>query len=267
MNIKPLEKEDLPIINSLKPDDWNDLTYIHEFYLNNNFCYPRKVVIDNKIAGIGTAIHHNRTGWLAHIIVLPEFRNKGIGSLIVLSLINILKNDLLCESISLIVTDLGAPVYLKNGFTIQSEYCVYNNDNSVRENNSFENIMPANADHFNKIFQLDRVVAGEDRIKILSQYIDGAFVSISAKTVNGFYMPRLGEGLIISNSKENGINLLRMSIQSKNRIVVPFENEIARDDLLKSGFKETQKIKRMIFGKEFRWIPENVYSRISGYLG
>ena len=254
-------------METFRPDGWGDITKIHEFYLNNNFCYPIKVITENKIVGIGTAIYLNKTGWLAHIIVLPEFRNKGMGNFIVESLKNKLINELSCESISLIATDLGFPVYIKNGFISQSEYCTYKRKIELKQNYRVENFILTKNEHINEIFQLDREISGEDRSRILKQYVYNSFLHISKNKVNGFYLPNLGEGLIVSNEKDLGTYLLSMQMEKKDTIVVPVENETARDTLLKNGYKETMKIRRMVFGKLFKWAPEKIYSRVGGYIG
>ena len=43
-----------------------------------------------KIIGIGTGIVFGNTAWIAHIIVNPEFRRRGIGRKIVIKLLNII---------------------------------------------------------------------------------------------------------------------------------------------------------------------------------
>ncbi len=69
------------------------------------------------------------TAWLAHIIVDPEYRKRGIGSLIVCQLLDFLKNSG-CETVSLIATELGYSVYKKAGFVEQTEYAFFEREES-----------------------------------------------------------------------------------------------------------------------------------------
>ena len=85
---------------------------------------PVKISIENKIIGIGTGIVFGNTAWLAHIIVNPEFRRRGIGRKIVIELLNIIKNTG-CETVSLIATELGCPIYEKAGFIEQTKYAFF----------------------------------------------------------------------------------------------------------------------------------------------
>jgi hypothetical protein len=73
--------------------------------------------------------------------------------------------------------------------------------------------------------------------------------------------------LIIAEDEIAGTELLKMKISKKQKIVFPAENEIARKFLLENGFQEKNRVRRMVFGCEFEWHPQNIYSRIGGYLG
>jgi len=105
MDRQPLELPDLELITALQPPDWPNIIPSIEFYIISTFCFPIKLIIDNKIVGIGTTIIHNDIAWLAHIIVHPEHRNQGIGKIITQTLVDSLQTK--CDTIYLIATDLG----------------------------------------------------------------------------------------------------------------------------------------------------------------
>ena len=85
-----------------------------KFYVKNKACNSIKIVNNrNEIVGIGTGIFFKNTGWLAHIIVSKEYRNQGIGNIIVKDRINYLQNKKDCNVITLTATDLGYPLYKK----------------------------------------------------------------------------------------------------------------------------------------------------------
>ena len=120
MNILTLENGDLNFIAELQPLGWQDIVPTIDFYTKSHFCLPIKVTIDKKIVAIGTAIVHNDIAWLAHIIVHPDNRNQGIGNLITKTLVENLESKR-CDTIYLIATALGEPVYKKLGFETETD--------------------------------------------------------------------------------------------------------------------------------------------------
>lgn len=131
MDIQNLEHIDINFISDLLPIGWEGVIPTIDSYININFCFPIKVSIDNKIVGIGTTIIHNETAWLAHIIVHPDYRNQRIGKIITQTLVdNSYSKD--CETIYLLATELGEPVYKKIGFETETEYIVFKREGQTK---------------------------------------------------------------------------------------------------------------------------------------
>ena len=78
---------------------------------------------DNKIVGLGNSIIFKNTAWLAHIIVGTDYRNRGVGFQIVDRLLTELR-DKSIDSVLLIATEPGEPVYKKAGFRLISD-CIF----------------------------------------------------------------------------------------------------------------------------------------------
>jgi N-acetylglutamate synthase-like GNAT family acetyltransferase len=112
---------DLEQIGDLQPEGWRDIKEEFLRYVKNDFCNPVKVSLDNKIIGLGTSILFRNTAWMAHVIVGKEYRNQGIGSQIIDNLLTDLKSKSI-ESVLLIATELGEPVYKKAGFRPVTDY-------------------------------------------------------------------------------------------------------------------------------------------------
>ncbi len=270
MEIRDFEIDDLTALENLKPEDWGDILNPHIFYLKNSFCYPKKVIVNGTIAGIGTGIVFQNTGWLAHIIVSPKFRNQGIGSFIVKEALDRLTNIHKCTSISLIATDLGFNIYKKSGFRIQNEYVFLSQKTNMEEIPDYStrtNIKPYSKKYEKSIFELDKTISGEDRSEIFNDKLDSALISTEENEINGFFIPDIGEGFIGASKLESGLELLKIKIQTATSIVLPSENTAGMDFLLKNGFQKNKIAKRMIYGNEFKWEPYNIYSRIGGYFG
>jgi GNAT superfamily N-acetyltransferase len=266
MIIQPLESTDLDSVKQLQPADWSDILPVHQYYLTSSFCYPIKIVIDEKIVGIGTAIIHPDVAWLAHIIVNPDYRNKGIGKFITQKLIDIAKANNK-ETIYLLATDIGAPVYAKLGFETETEYQFYRGGNLDPNWDTIPNIYPFKEQYKAQIIPLDALTCGENRAMRLEEHFSGSFVYMVNDIVEGYFMPGFSEGLIIANNPEAGIALMKLRLRENEIAILPRDNKQGIAFLEHHGFSTYRKAQRMRLGKERTWQPCNIYNRVSGQLG
>jgi len=246
--IEPICNNEISILSSLQPDGWVDIVPIFDFYTKSSFCFPIKVIVDNKYVGIGVTIIHNDVAWLAHIIVHPDFRCRGIGLKIVQSLVKTAKENH-CSTIYLIATELGEPIYSKVGFITETEYLVHKNI-TKNEWTVSRNIQQYEERHRTHFVAFDRKVSGEDRMIHIEEHLTNAFVYHREDIFEGYYLPTLGEGLIIAETETSGIELLKFYLQHNDRVVIPKENLVAQKFLQEVGFGELKQIKRMRLGVE-----------------
>jgi GNAT superfamily N-acetyltransferase len=267
MQLSYITYDDLTEIGNLQPEDWPDIIPEFEFYLRTKFCIPIKAKFDNSIVGVGSLIVFNHTGWLAHIIVEKKHRNRGIGSQITEKLINEGYNKSV-KSFLLIATELGFPLYKKLGFRIVSEYQYFKRDNPWKDFQLSLDIIPFNDSHASAIFRMDEKISGENRRVLLADHLDKTLVYIKENSVSGFYMPDLGEGLILADTAEAGLELMKIKYSKVDKAVLPIENHTGTGFLEQNGFTLSDtRGTRMILGKDIDWKPESIYSRIGGNYG
>jgi GNAT superfamily N-acetyltransferase len=267
MQFDPITYKDLEEIRNLQPDGWPDITNSFDFYIRSEFCYPIKVVIEDKIIGIGNSIIFIDTAWIAHIIVDPEYRNKGVGSQIVYKLLNDIKAKSI-NTVLLIATELGEPVYKKAGFRNLSDYVYFKRAKPWIDKAISDKICPYKADYYSDLVQLDKEISGEERVSLIEKYIDKSYVFIDNNDLHGFYIPTLGEGPIFARTDNVGLELMKMKYSKIDKAVLPCENKIGIEFLSQHGFEsDGVKGKRMILGKKIDWQPARFYSRIGGNFG
>ena len=262
-----LTHNDLNEIRKLQPEGWPDIVPEFEFYVRKEFCYPIKAILENKIVGVGTLIVFDNTAWLAHIIVDKNHRNSGIGFHITEKLIND-GNNKSVKSFLLIATELGLPIYKKAGFRIITEYQYFNRDKHCRDFQLSLNILPYEESLNSKIYELDEKISGENRKSLIVDYLKNTLVYIQNSSLLGFYMPDLGEGLILASTTDAGLELMKIKYSKVNKAVLPGENHIGTNFLKQNGFTLSDtKGTRMILGQEIDWKPSKVFSRIGGNYG
>ena len=264
LRIESLTSKDIDNIPHIQPDDWPDILPSIQYYCISDFCFPLKATLDGTLAAIGTAIIHGKTAWLAHIIVNKGFRNSGIGTAITQSLIDLI-NRMPCQSILLIATALGEPVYKKLGFETQAEYLFL--ENGAFGDETFTKPILFEKKYENAVLKLDREVCGEDRNRLLHDHLALAHLYIENNTLKGFYIPTLGEGLIIADTTHAGFELMKTRCAAHKKFCLPINNQDGINFLINRGFKELRKGSRMILGKRFSWDGSKIYSRIGGNLG
>jgi len=265
MVIKTISVNDLEKIRELQPVGWPGIVEAFTYYIKKPFCYPVKAVCTGELVGVGAAISYNDTGWLAHIIVSEKHRKKGIGGALV---------DYLCayltehgqKTIFLIATELGYSLYKQAGFSEEMEYAFFEGVGELAQVSAENIIRPTPADK-EEILSMDQAATGEERRTLLLDYLDTGYIYRKDRKIEGVYLPELGEGLIIADHEEAGIALLKLRAWFSKKGTLPIENTVGMDFYRDNGFTETKRLKRMIYGKEIKWRPDQVYNRIGGNFG
>ena len=266
MVIESVMPEDICNLSDLQPEGWDDIKPHFEFYVRSAFCDPIKLIFEGKLAGVGTSICHKNTAWLAHIIVNKYYRNKGFGYSITKSLVERLTAKRF-RTVYLDATELGYPIYLKAGFTVETEYYHFSGECSGIETHVSHSITSYKKKYLDEVLKLDRKISGEYRMQILKEHLNKANIYFYKDKVRGVYFPTLRDGLIIASTKKAGIELLKLLIKTRDYAAMPAENITAQEFLRENKYSLARTSKRMIFGKPRKWEPANLYSRISGGLG
>lgn len=264
VNIEELTAKDLDTVALLQPEGWGDILPSIQFYCASDFCFPLKATLDGVMVGIGTAIIYGKTAWLAHIIVNNDHRNKGIGTIVTKSLMDLVHKTS-CHTILLIATALGEPVYRKLGFQVQTQYVFF--DNGTLPAADRMACVPYNPRYEDALLQLDNTVSGEDRKMLLKAHIEEISLVLENEKLRGFYVATLGEGLIVADDPNAGCELMKVKFAKNRTFCIPENNEDGIDFLTRHGFKEYRKASRMILGEKIVWDARKLYSRIGGNLG
>jgi GNAT superfamily N-acetyltransferase len=266
VSILPFEEKDIEEAKELQPAGWPDILSHMQYYARSEYCRPYKLLHNEKISGIGAVICHGRTAWLAHIIVHPDHRNKGFGKMMTQHLIESVDRSIY-ETILLIATELGEPIYRKLGFKEETEYLFYTRETLFPQTSDIPGISPYKSKYLDEMLALDLLISGEDRSWRLKQHLEGAIVYIENNKIEGYHLPSLGEGLIVASGTTAGINLMKFRNSRISNSALPVNNSAGVAFMRDNGFKEIRRAKRMHLGKKINWQPKNLYNRVSGQIG
>ena len=269
----PLELEAaIAVANSA---GWGDQRPIFSFYAQHPHCLPFLAKIDGSTVGTAVAIQRGPVGWIGHVIVLPAYRQQGIGAALTSAVSRYLEAQQ-CESILLIATEAGYPVYEKLGFQVETHYQFMKGKVATTFPSSAR-LRPARESDLAAICQLDREVTGENRSPQLRAFASSGFVLVDehTETLSGFLLPTpWGEGPGIALGSEAGSVLLefRRAIAGAGNATeimctLPVENLAGQSYLRQHGFSEVRQGARMFRGKPVIWQPQGVWSRFGGSMG
>lgn len=260
----PITPDDIERIKSLQPLDWPDIGQTYSYYINNSFCHPVKLERYNDLLAVGCLICFEYSAWLGQIIVSESFRNQGWGGYITQTLVDMAPSKIQC--ISLLATSIGEPMYRKLGFKPQGNYTFYRKDETLPEIVS-SRIIKLDHRFWDELLDLDLKVSGENRSSLIKQFLDNAWGIVDRNELLAFYLPGLGEGLIISKETKAGLELMQFKLATQNRNVIPDQNTPAMDFLIQRGYEAYRHAARMVKGVPFDFQPDKIYSRIGGNLG
>jgi GNAT superfamily N-acetyltransferase len=265
MKIEPLVPQDLRSIPPLQPPGWQDITPWISLYTQSPFCFPVKLNINDDIAAIGCGIVHKDIAWIAHIVVHPDHRNKGFGTLITKNIVDTMLNKG-CKTLNLIATDLGEPVYKKMGFKAECEYCFFKEIEPVTDS-ADQNIIRYETRLGNEVSAIDRMASAEDRTFQWQSHLKDGYFYLEGNKLTGFYLPTFGDGCIMASTPQAGQSLMKLRLREKDNVCFPMENKVALKSMYDLGYKENRVAKRMRLGPAIAWRPEMMYNRIAGNLG
>jgi GNAT superfamily N-acetyltransferase len=269
-NIRDLLKSEIKSLKGLPPEDWDlNLPELVSFHFGYPYFFPVVAESGNKIIGCGNGFLNGSTGWLGNIIVSPENRKKGIGYELTAHLVEIFKNKG-CTSQLLIASEMGKNIYSKIGFKATSSYQFYRQGKEskiFKQNISLKKIKKQD---YPLLKKFDMEITGEERFHLIQRFFSTGLIyrGEQLNEILGLYLPDFGSGLVLANDPEVGLELMKYRIsQGKTKAVVPSENSVATDFLLKEGYQLTLTLPRMALGNEVSWKPGAVFNRAAGYCG
>ena len=267
--VTSLARRDIPALTALQPPDWGDVRLVFNRHLDHDYFHAFVIKRNDGLpVGVGEVIRFNLTAWLGNIIVHPEYQRQGLGGLLTLHGVKYAQHHGL-SSIWLLATPQGAPVYERLGFNLHGRYLFYRTDLPLNPPEGVRCRRLKDIDH-SQLFHLDQVATGEDRKPMLEVALQGALGTFSSDgRLTGFYLPQLGDGLIVANNQQDGMALLaQRQSNGKSYVVIPEANTWLCNYLAIRHFTVFRTAQLMALGPTKKvWHPEMVYSRIGGYAG
>ncbi len=256
-------------ISNLQPPDWNSsVADLYRLHWPHAYFHPMDMLDGNRLIGVGELINLGTTAWLGNIIIADDYRRRGLGQRITQALID----DAIQQGVQssfLLATAMGTPLYARMGFQAHSQYLFFVNKNLRTDYPADPQIRAYQTSDENALRQLDLEANGEDRWSVLTHFLKDAKMYAKDGAPLGFFLPYLGDGLVMARKKDVGIALLKERARTigKPYTIIPESNKEAIAFLEAENYKVVRYANLMHLGPMKHWEPRFIYSRIGGYLG
>lgn len=267
MTVRRLGVSDLPAIDRLNPPDWPPFRRTFEHYFTTDCAQPYGLEADGRMEAMGTLIGFGASGWISQLITHPEAQGRGFGSRMVQFLIGE-ADARSCTTLSLVATEAGYPLYVRAGFQVEGWYDFWTRETPAPEVGGPPAVVrPLTEADLPAVRALDQEVSGEDRWAYWKGLTEGGWAAQGGQGLDGFWLPRVGEGLVVARTQEAGRALLGMRLNGAVRCVVPAEHTAPVEVLQARGFALTHRARRMVLGTSLDRRSGFLWSRIGGNLG
>lgn len=216
--------------------------------------------IDGTIAGCGGATVFPgapATGWVHGIVVRPEHRGTGLGRRLTEAAIGWLRGRSV-ETVLLLATDAGRPIYQRLGFTEGERYGSFPPPASGGAAGA--EVRPMTGDDLPAVRALDRAATGEDRAGFIESLAASGWVTGRDGAIDAFHLAcPWGGGPIVARDGVTGCAMIDHArrLQPVTRgLGLPLANAAAVKHL---GVAADRSLTRMWLGTPPRWRPDMIF--------
>jgi predicted N-acetyltransferase YhbS len=279
--ILPMTEADIdPATELLRQGNWGTREEFFRYAVTQTFVRPLVAVRDGQILGTGVASAHGRIGWVGTIFVGEAERGHGLGRALTEATIGELR-AMSCETLVLVATDAGRPLYERLGFETRSFYQTFEIEGlppsraagDARGSVILRRLGPSDLDDAATI---DGVATGEDRRRVLAAMLDvegGIALRDTDGALQGFVARAAwGGGATVATSLDAAARLLearrlRAGPDQTVRAGTPIENEAGIAALEAAGWRPTYRARRMELGPRPEWRPDWLWGQFNMAIG
>lgn len=260
---------------------WSHNRTSYAFYLG--FAHSVPFVVEDAggaIVGTGIATQYGATGWLGQILVDPEARGHGIGTLITRTLMAHLQKHG-CRSLLLAASEFGRPIYAKLGFVEDGTYHLLQKTRAAGSDVAppalaASRIRRIVADDLDAICALDAVATGEDRAELLRAFGPDGWVlpdegsreqRLAGYAIRSTWGPY---GVVATNARHARLLVEHASAADGADAMTVWlhsSNVAGRAAFEAAGYSEVRHATRMVYGQPVVWHPELVWRIFTKGIG
>jgi len=264
-----------PAAEAIVRGDWGDRRQFLDFVVGRPRFHGFVAEVDGRIVGTGLGTDNGLVGWVGIVFVSPDTRGCGLGRALTEAAIEALERAG-CQTLLLVATALGRPLYEKLGFELQGTYLTYRAPDPPPDepDPSIRALTTADAA---AVAAIDAAATGEDRAHLISSIVHDESTGFGLVADDGTLLghilrPSWGSGSTLAAEGAVGLRLLdhrrRLAGADHNVTCGILDlNEEGRRLLEASGWTHTRSHPRLIRGRPLDWRPDSIWGQFNFALG
>lgn len=266
-----------PAVAAILADDWGDRRAWFEFAVAHAEC--RAFVAeddDGAIVGTGVVTISGPVAWIGTIWVAPSARGRGLGRALTEAPIEEAEGAG-CQTLVLVATDAGQPLYETLGFSVQAWYRTMEASGLATAPDDGGALVRAfRPDDLAMMAALDRTATGEDRGHLLAAFAGPGTTKVvtpGGGPPTGFVIRApWGGGATIAPHAIDALAILRARRLAAGperwvRAGILLDNEAGAAALLADGWTEAWRAPRLVRGRPLEWHPDHIWGQFNHALG
>ena len=267
-----------PAVAAILADDWGDRRAWFEFAVAHPEC--RAFVAeddDGTIVGTGIVTINGPVAWIGTIWVAPSVRGRGLGRALTEAPIDAAEGAG-CQTLVLVATDAGQPLYERLGFSVQTWYRTMEAPGLATASQDGDGgvVRAFEAGDLEAMAALDRAATGEDRRHLLATFAGPETTKVVAAAPDrptGFVIRApWGGGATIAPRADDALAILharRLAAGPDRRVRagILLENHAGAAALLAAGWTEAWRAPRLVRGRPLEWHPDHIWGQFNHALG
>lgn len=240
----PLSAWHIPALCALFPDE-EPIQGRLLWHLHTPYALALVATVDERAVGFALGVCHGSSGWLHDLAVHPLHMDTGVGSALAHALLEAMAAQG-CTA-QLLVAEPGSEGFWERfGFVPQVELLEYSAIRFTQAtHDQVERLEPP---HGLAVVHLDRLATGEDREALLREHFYLGQVYVDGGRVRGFLLPLLGNGLIVADAPDVGLELQRWLLPVQEHLILPVGHLYAHAHLVRAKASIQPKGLRMVRG-------------------
>ena len=266
-----------PAAAAILADDWGDRRAWFEFAVAHPACRAFAAEDDDgAIVGTGVVTLNGPVAWIGTIWVAPSARGRGLGRALTQAPMDEAEAAG-CETLVLVATDAGQPLYERLGFTVQTWYRTMEAPGlAVPKDDDGRLVRAFRPDDLDAMAELDRAATGEDRRHLLATFAHPNTAKVVTQTPDrptGFVIRApWGGGATIAPRTDDALAILRArrlaaGPERRVRAGILLENEAGAATLMADGWTEAWRAPRLVRGEPLEWHPDHIWGQFNHALG
>jgi len=254
--IRPLHTADLTATAALQPSAAAALLAHVRWCLHTPYATALVLVQADEVRGLATLVRFSTSAQVGRFHIHPAHQREGLGTRLWQAVVA--KHAVQDTPLLLHCDPRTMAFWVRQGGVEQCAFSTY--ANGLFQEATRDEVALMQPQHTLALLRLDQRATGEDRRMLLMEHHYAGQAYAEGGQVRGVLLPVLGNGYIVADAPDVGLELQRWLLPTQHRISVPELNTPANEHLLDRDYDVVGTTVRMVWGTAPVFEPQMVFA-------